>query len=105
MKDLAVDDSRIANNPIYSFGSEAVESDYGHFEVLFLGVFNLIMADAVEGLHEHHDGGDAGAGNFGCVVEWAGRHAVRGARDFPDGLFAEIKQVGMEWDGLDVPEA
>ena len=58
-----------------------------------------------EGLHEHHDGGDAGARDFGGVVERAGGKADERAGDFVDGLLAEVDELGVEGDGLDRPDA
>src|ERR1700688_2619904 len=72
--------------------------------MLFLGVFDLVMADALQRLHEHHDGGNAGSGDFGRIVERTGWKTMRPARDFLDGLLAALDQRGMELDGLDVPD-
>jgi hypothetical protein len=41
--------------------------------MLFLRVLDFVVADAVEALDKHHDGGDAKAGDFRGVVEGAGR--------------------------------
>ena len=60
-------------------------------EMVFAGVFDFIVADAAQGLHEEHDGGNAGAGDFGSVVERAGGHAMRGAGNFANGLFTKIE--------------
>jgi hypothetical protein len=45
--------------------------------MLFFCVLDLVVADAVQALHEHHDGRNAGARDFGSVVEGAGRKAMR----------------------------
>ena len=74
-------------------------------EVVFAGIFDFVVADAAQGLHKEHNRGDAGARDFGGVVERAGGHAMRGAGNFADGLFAKIEQRGMEGDGFDVPDA
>jgi hypothetical protein len=37
--------------------------------MLFFRVFDLVVTDAVQALDEHHDGGDAGARDFGGVVQ------------------------------------
>lgn len=81
------------------------EGGEGLVEVVFFGVFDFVVADAVEGLDEHHDGGDAGHGDFGGVVEGAGREAVGGVGGFLDGLVAEGDEVGVEGGGGNVPEA
>lgn len=72
--------------------------------MLFLGVLDLVVADAVEALDEHHDGGDAGEGDFRGVVEGAGGHAVGGAAGFMDRLAAEIDEVVVERLRGDVPD-
>jgi hypothetical protein len=53
-----------------------VEGDDGLFEMLFFRVLDLVVADAVEALDEHHDGRDAEAGDFGGVMERAGGKAM-----------------------------
>jgi hypothetical protein len=55
-------------NPFDGFFREFVERGHAHFQVLFFGVLDLVVTDAVEALDEHHDGGNAGSGNFGGVV-------------------------------------
>jgi hypothetical protein len=45
--------------------------------MFFFRVFDFVVGDAVEALDGHHDGGDAGAGDFGGVVERAGGEAMR----------------------------
>lgn len=59
---------RISCNPSHDLRGEAVEGGEGLFEVVFAGVFDFVVADAVEALDEHHDGGDAGHGDFGGIV-------------------------------------
>jgi hypothetical protein len=44
--------------------------------VLLFRVLDLVVGDAVEALDEHHDRGDAEAGDFGGVVERAGGEAM-----------------------------
>ena len=74
-------------------------------EMTFGSVFDLVVADAAQGLNEHHDGGDAGAGDLGGVVERAGGKADKRAGDLFDRLLAEADEVGVERDGLDRPDA
>ena len=54
-----------------SYFREPVEGDNCQFDVLFFGVLNFIVTDAVEALDEHHDGGDSRACDFRRIVEWA----------------------------------
>ena len=39
---------------LHGFGGEAVEGCDAEFEVLFFCVFDFVVADATERLHEHH---------------------------------------------------
>ena len=85
------------------FEGEAFVGSDGEAEMLFAGVFDFVVRDAAEGLDEHHDGGDAGAGDFGGVVERAGGEADGFFGDIDDGFAAEGDEVGVEGDGLDGP--
>lgn len=58
-----------ALDEVHRFGGEAVEGSYTEFEMVFFCVFDFVVADAAEGLDEHHYCGDSGAGDFGSVVE------------------------------------
>jgi hypothetical protein len=51
-----------------NFGSEAIEGGERHLQMFFAGVFDFVVADAADGLDEHHYGRDTGAGDFGAVV-------------------------------------
>src|SRR4051812_38177393 len=92
-------------DPPESFVGEFVEGGYGHRKMLFFRVLDFIVGDAVEGLNEHHDGRDAGAGDGGGVVEGAGREAMRSRACVGDGSVAEGDEVIVEEDRLDLPEA
>ena len=98
--------TRLFCEPRNGFGGEAVEGLDGEDEVFFFGVFDFVVGDAVEGLDEEHDGGGSGAADFGGVVEWAGGEAVGGGdvADFFDGLCGEVDEVGVEGEGLDLPD-
>jgi hypothetical protein len=61
----------LRSHPREGFGGEAVVGGDGEVEMVFAGVFDLVVADAAQGLDEHHYRGDAGAGDFGGVVERA----------------------------------
>jgi hypothetical protein len=52
-------------------------------------------------LDEHHDGGDAEAGDFGGVVEGAGGEAMRNRSGFRDSFIAQGDEVGVERDSFD----
>ena len=56
--------------------------------MVFAGVFDFVVANAAEGLHEEHNGGDAGAGDFGGVMQGAGGHFVGFAAGYSQ--FGEI---------------
>src|SRR5256714_3360953 len=84
--------------------------------MLFFGVLDFVVGDAVEALDEHHDGGDAGAGDFGGVVERAGGEAMwfgTGLKARPllrsryggNGFVAERDEIVVEEDRFDLPEA
>ena len=90
-------------DPLEGFEGEAFVGGDGKAEMFFAGVFDLVVGDAAEGLDEHHDGGDAGASDFGGVVERAGGEADRFAGDIDDGFAAEGDEVGVEGDGFDGP--
>ena len=62
---------------VHGFGREAVECGDALFEVFFFCVFDFVVADATQRLDEHHHGGNAGARDFGSVMERARRHAMR----------------------------
>ncbi|MDB6026269.1 MAG: hypothetical protein JWM68_2492, partial [Verrucomicrobiales bacterium] len=73
--------------------------------MLFLRVLDFIMADAVETLDEHHHGRDTGAGDFGGVVQWAGREPIRLVGELCDGIGAHIDKVFVEEHRFDLPKA
>ena len=45
-------------DPVHRLFSELVKGGYGEFEMLFFRVLDFVVADAVEALDEHHDGGN-----------------------------------------------
>ena len=73
--------------------------------MLFFRVLDFVMADAVEALDEHHDGGNAGTRDFGGVMEWAGREAMGFGAGFGDGFVAKGNEVVVKKNRLDLPEA
>jgi hypothetical protein len=58
----------LAENPTHSFGGEAVECFHGHLQMIFAGVFDFVVADALERLDEHHHCRDAGTRDLSGVV-------------------------------------
>jgi hypothetical protein len=68
--------------------------------MLFFGVLDFVVADAVEALHKHHDGGDAGAGDFGGVVQRAGGEAMGSGAGFGDGFVGERDKIFMKRDSF-----
>jgi hypothetical protein len=78
--------SWLRRDPGDGFFCEAVEGADCKFEVFDTSIFGGIVTEAGERLDEHHDGRDTGAGDFGCIVEWAGGQAVGCACNFADGF-------------------
>ena len=104
-------------NLMQGFLGEEVEGLDGLGEVVFVGVFQGVVAKASETLDEEHDRRDAGAGDFGGVVEGAGGE-VRGlgglafgigdfmfVQDLLDCLGGELDEGGVEGYGFDGPDA
>lgn len=87
------------------FVGEFIESGDAKFEVFLLGVFDFVVADAVEALDKHHHGGNAGAGDFGGVVKRAGGKAMGFAAGFGYGIGTHLDEFGIEKDGFDLPKA
>lgn len=63
-----------------AFLCKVVKSYNRQFEVILSRVLNLVMADAVEALDEHRDGGDAGPRDFGDDVMQTPVFFCRGPR-------------------------
>ena len=87
-----------ALDPPEGFIGESVESGHGHGEMFFFRVLDFVVADALERLDEHHDGRDAGAGDFGGVVEGAGGEAMRDGAGFGNRFIAEGNEIVVEED-------
>src|SRR6267378_1924795 len=79
-----------ALNRCYRLPCKLVERRDTHLEVLFLRVFDFVVADAVETLDEHHDGRHAGAGDFGGIVERTGGKTMSFAAGLGDGIGAHF---------------
>src|SRR5437764_12822703 len=94
-----------ALDPPKSLVGQLVESGHGQLEMLLFRVLDFVVGNSMEALDEHHDGGDAGAGDFGGVVERAGGEAMRFGADLGNGLVAERDEIVVEKNGLDLPEA
>ena len=67
-------------------------------------VLDLVVADPVQALHEHHDRRHAGARHFGCIVQRAGGQTMRSAADLANRFVATIDQLLIERPRLDLPE-
>jgi hypothetical protein len=80
-------------DPSNCLGGQLIEGDHGQCEMLLFRVFDFVVADAVEALDEHHDGGDAEAGDFGCVVERAGGEAMWNGAGLRDGFVSKRNAV------------
>ena len=60
--------SQLIIDPFDRQGGQAVKSTDSGFDVFFPGVFDFVVADAVQALDKHHHGRDAEAGNFGGIM-------------------------------------
>ena len=92
-------------NPLHRLLRQFVERGHAKFQVFFLRVLDLVVADAVQALHEHHHGRHAGARDFGGVVQRAARQAMRFAAGFADGVVAQRDEFVVERARVDLPEA
>ena len=72
----------VSSNPHHRLECKLIESRHGQLQMFLHRVLDLVVADAVKTLHEHHDGGNAGACDFGGVVEGAGGEAIGERRLF-----------------------
>src|SRR4051812_41375226 len=92
-------------DPTDRFRRQRVERLHGHLEMLFLRVLDFVVGNAVEALDEHHDGGDAGPGDFGGVVEGAGGEAMWVGAGFANGFVAEGDEIVVKQNRFDLPKA
>ena len=53
----------------HGFAGQKVKSGYCHLQMLFLRVFDFVVAYTAYRLNEHHDRGDAGGGDLCGVVQ------------------------------------
>src|SRR5262249_4580546 len=72
--------------------------------MLLARVLDLVVADAVQALDEHHHRGDAGAGDLGGIVQRPRGQAMELAAGLHDRFVAEGEQLGVEVDRLDLPD-
>ena len=63
--------ARPLSDEIHGFGGEAIEGGDAEFEVIFLCIFDFVVADAAERLNKHHHGRNSGARDFGGIVKRA----------------------------------
>ncbi len=90
-----------SGDPGERFIGELIERGDRHFEVLFARVLDLVVADAMEALHKHHDRRHAGACDFRGIVQRSRRQAVRPRSGFCDRFIGECDQLIVEWNRLD----
>ena len=85
---------------------EPMQGFDGLDKVFCAGIFERVVAQAAQGLDEEHDGGDAGPGDFGGVMQGPGGKADGGGAGDPgDGFLSQLEQRGVEGDGFDGPDA
>src|ERR1017187_5205184 len=92
-------------NPIDGLRCQLVESSDGKLQMVFLRIFNLIVADPFERLHKEHRRRNAGSRNFSSIVQRAGRQAMGTTCGFANRLFAAFNQSGVKWLRRNVPDA
>jgi hypothetical protein len=91
--------------PLRRFLGEFVERDDRQFEMLLLRVLHLVVTDAVQALHKHHDGGNAGVRDLGGVVQRAGWQPMRNGIAFGNRLIAERDEIGVKANPFDLPDS
>ena len=72
--------------------------------MLFFCVFNLVVADAVKTLNKHHDSRYTNPRWFRCIMQWARRQTVALTASLYNLLVAELNQIFIEQDRLDLPK-
>src|SRR5712691_7104271 len=70
--------------PTHRLVRQFIESGHCHFEMLLLGVLDLVVTDPVQTLHKHHHGGNTGARDLGRIVQRPGGHSMRFSPGFAD---------------------
>jgi len=75
-----------------------------HFQMLFPGILNLVVADATQGFEQTSYRWNPRARDLGRVVKGAGGKPLRFAGKLPNGLLAELDHVRMKRDRLDAPD-
>lgn len=73
--------------------------------MFFFRVLDLVVADPVQALHKHYDGGNAGPSYFSGVVDRTGGKPMRHGAGFGSRFIAERDQIVVEENRLDLPEA
>ncbi len=94
-----------ASDPAHRLVCQPVESGHAHLQMLFLRVFDLVVTDAMQALHEHHDGRNTGAGHLGRVMQRTGWHAMRFCAGLGNGFIGKCDQLIIKEDGFDLPDA
>ena len=70
-----------------------------------LCVFDLIMADSAQGLHEHHNRRNSGPRDFGGVVQRPGGHSMTDSGRLTNSFLTQIERARVKRHGLDVPDS
>src|SRR5262245_57088610 len=96
--------SSLLQNPPHRFLCQLVECLHAELQVLFPGIFDFVVADAMQALDKHHHCGHAGASDLGGVMQRTGWQTMYLATGFLYRVGAETNQVRMEKHGLDLPQ-
>ena len=92
-------------NPPHRLLREFIKRGDAEFEVFFLRVLDLVVADAVQALNEHHHGRHTRRRDFGGVVQRPAWQAMRlTPKAFGDGFVAQRDEIVVEWARRDLPE-
>ena len=59
----------LMSDPLHRLIGQLVERCHTHLEMLFFGVFDLVVANPVQALHEHHHGRHSGTRDFRGVMQ------------------------------------
>ena len=76
-------------HPLHHLVRQLIKRGDAEFEVFFLGILDLVVADAMQTLDEHHDGGNARGGDFGGIVQRPAGQAMDLAAGLADGFIAQ----------------
>src|ERR1051325_2847952 len=92
-----------ALDPPHRFLRQLIERGYRQFQMLFLRVFDLVMADAVQALREHHHRRHTGTRDFCGIVQRARWHPMGFCAGLANRFFAKIDKIFVKQNRLDAP--